>query len=314
MKKTILSIIILIMIYNYSYSQNWQWSKKTSSLNPSKERGIITNPSGNVYIYGSGSFENHWFSTTIFTDTVGSYLNCFNSSGDLLFTKRWPVSFYITKMVCDQQNALYFSATFYGTHTINGITISSEGDSDGAVGKMDMNGNIVWISTFGGSGVDRCMGIAFNPADMSVYATGRIKNSLSIDHVFKNTGEQSAIVCRYSKRGECLKNKRYDFVPGRDTWEANSGLEIACNRNGDLFILMDRDGQHPMGGDTISGPFMGRYIMKLNAALDTTWTRHIIGPECYYGYSCNSLKVSAAGDAYVSRKCNGKYGGHADLL
>ncbi|MBA3971824.1 MAG: hypothetical protein H0X46_06700, partial [Bacteroidetes bacterium] len=226
MKKIILSVIIIIMIYNYSYSQNWEWTKKAPNVEYSDQRGVFTDISGNVYNYGSRQFA-YYYSSSPLTDTIGSYLNCFNSSGTLLFKKRWSIPFYITKMIFED-NSIFFSATFYGTQTINGFTISSEGDTDGAIGKMDMNGNILWISTFGGTERDKCMGLTFNPATLALYATGCIKNSLSIDHVFKSTGKQSAIILQYNKSGIPLQHKLYDYVPTRDSWEINCGLEMSC--------------------------------------------------------------------------------------
>jgi type IX secretion system substrate protein len=312
MKKNILFSLLFILNFYSSFGINWEWTKKTTTRDYANPRGIFTDKNGLVYTYGSNRFE--YYSPDLISDTTGSYLNCFSSNGDLLYSQHWASSFYITKMSYDKNNSIYFSATFFETHTINGITISSEGDSDGAVGKMDMNGNIIWMSAFGGSGRDKCMGITFNPSEQSVYATGCIKNSLLIDHVSVNTGQQSGIVLKYTKRGLFIKHRRYDFVPERDSWDANCGLEIACNKKGDLFVLMENDGRNWDGPDTITAPTIGRYIMRLTTALDTSWSTYIIGPACYYGYACNSMQVSAAGDVYVSNRCDSKYGGTAALI
>jgi hypothetical protein len=311
MKKEILFSLIFLLNLHYSIAQSWEWSKKIPAEATDYHRGVFTDALGNIYCYGSNVLKySSDFDPGV--DSVGSYLNCFDADGNLKWSKRWKIPFYIRHMETDGATSLFFAAYFYGTQTIDGITISSEGYSDGLLGRMDINGTVTWMHSFGGPGADQCLGLTFNKNDNTLYACGNILDTLRIDHVSLGAGQQSSILLKYSPAGILLAHKCYDFVASRNL-PNNSGLEMTSNSGGDLYVLMERDGQHSLGDD-ITGPYMGTYVMKLNIALDTLWSRYIIGPGCYYGYSTHSLRAAENGDAYVTRTCDGKYGCSTDLL
>ncbi|MDO9184958.1 MAG: T9SS type A sorting domain-containing protein [Bacteroidia bacterium] len=308
MKKIILiSLCLLFALYTAS-AQSWQWSKKITQSEFNSHfgfsKGLETDKNGNIFSYGAN------YSTS--TDTIGSYLQCYSSNGVLLFSKQWEIPFHIQKMDYDGNDYFYFAGKFFGTQTIDGITIVSQGNEDGVIGKMDLAGNIIWMKTFGGGGSDGALGICLIPGDASIYVTGGIKDTLFFNNSFESVNQQSAIICQYSAEGELIRHKLYDFIPQRDIEYRNCGVEISY-KTGNIYVLMDRDGVQ-WYGDTINASDEGRYVIKLNSNLDTIWSTFIISDACYYGWSCNSLSVAANGDAYVSRECSGKYGGTAELL
>jgi hypothetical protein len=276
----------------------------------------MTDNSGNVYSYGSGFVENPSGSFNFPADTVGSYLFAYSPSGNLIFSRHWTMPFYVHSMEFDGGTHFYFAGTFYGALVIDGIPIVSNGALDGVTGEMDLNGNIVWMQTFGGSGHDFAYGVSFNTSDNTVFSTGSIKDSLYLNNAFTMAYDQnSAIVLHYSAAGAHLSHKTYDFIPQRDDdGLENRGLEIDNDPAGNTFLLMDRDGYFWNGPDSVPPAPMGRYVFKLNATLDTIWSQFIIGPECYYGWDAHSLETSANGDAYVLRKCDAQYGGEANLI
>ncbi len=318
MKKKLLVSLCLLAISNIVSSQNLLWSKKIEQSTVCVSKGLMTDKNGIVYSYGSRSLDNNQNpATPPLNDTSGSFLQSYSTNGALLFSKRWVIPFYIEKMEYDGNLNIYFSGTFIGTQIIDGITIVSEGNLDGVTGKMDLTGHILWMKTFGGSGGDRGNGICFNSADNSVYATGDIRDTLSLNNSFVSINQQSAIIVHYSSTGTFINHKLYDFVSNRNLGNINSGREICKDQSGNFFLLMDRDGQTPLSiastQDTVTGPIMGRYVIKLNSNLDTVWSTYIIGPAAYYGWDCKDLRAAANGDVYIAWEGNGKYGGDAYL-
>lgn len=308
MKKIILISFWLLFASYTASAQSWQWSKKISQSEFYNHfgfsKGLETDKNGNIFSYGAN------YSTS--TDTLGSYLQCYSNNGVLLFSKQWEIPFHIQKMDYNGNDYFYFAGKFYGTQTIDGITIVSQGNEDGVIGKMDLTGNIIWMKTFGGGGLDGAFGICLIPGDSSIYVTGGIKDTLFFNNSFESVTQQSAIICQYSADGQLMRHKLYDFIPQRDIEYRNCGVEISY-KTGNIYVLMDRDGLQ-WYGDTINASDEGRYVIKLNSNLDTIWSTFIISDGCYYGWSCNSLSVAANGDAYVSRECSSKYGGTAELL
>lgn len=306
MKNLILTIICCFNL-NISFSQNWQWSKKTSlpfnSWNQSNK--LLTDKQGNIYSYGS-SYNNSP------TDTMGSYVQCYSPNGILMFLKRWKMPFHIQKMEYDGNNYFYFVARFYGAQVLDGISISSIGKSDGVVGKMNLNGQISWMKTFGGSGTDMANGICYNLTDSTMFITGGIHDTLFLNSIFQSVNPQSAIILKYTSTGNLITHKLYNFQ-SQNYSATNCGLEICRNQSGDLYLLMDRNGNKFWSNDSGPGPMIGRYLVKLNSNLDTLWSTYINGPQSYYGWSCNNLRVASSGDVYLTNENSSKYGGDAQL-
>lgn len=177
---------------------------------------------------------------------------------------------------------------------------------------MALDGNIQWVHTFGGPGNDAAEALCFDKVARILYVGGRIADTLAFDNTQLSVNSQSAILVQYSDEGIRLRHKLFAFTPAQK--QAQNGIVSMCHAtNGSIFMLMDRDGQH-WNSWPITMPVIGRYLVKLDQNLDTLWSRYVIGPSCYYGWSCSDLKVSANGDAYVARYCSGKYGGDGRII
>lgn len=183
------------------------------------------------------------------------------------------------------------------------------------IGKMDSNGTILWVNTFGSSKNEIGQAICFNASKTSLVITGRTADSLVVNNIFIDKGEQSTLVAKFSLTGTLQSHKLHDFLPqrdhifGGDPGIRNYGREISSDMTGNYFILTDREGNHSLAFDTLNASIHGRYITKLNTSLDTLWSAYISGPACYYGWDCKSLQVSSSGDPYTIGACSQKYGG-----
>jgi hypothetical protein len=314
MKKILLLISIFLFSAWQIRAQNWTWSENVSFPDESHSRGMFNDKNGLTYVYGSAGYEGFYLISDFTSDTVGSFLKVYNSSGALVMSKQWKYSFYITNMNYDGDNYIYFSGSFYGDHVIDGIPIVNEGDLDGVTGKMSMSGTILWLHTFGGPGRDQGLDGSFSENDSSVYTSGKIAGTLSLDNVFTSTNQQSAILLHYSKTGTLLAHKEYDFVPARNTGQVdNEGWEVESDPAGNTFLFMLRDGSDWSGPDTVVAPVVGAYLYKLNSSLDTVWSQYIIGPSCYYGWGGGPMRVSDNGDVYIVSSCGAQYGGTATI-
>jgi hypothetical protein len=302
MRGKIYYLVILLVVFNSAAAQEVSWVKKRSDSGHSK--GLLCDRLGNIYDYWSEGWPSYWQS-----GGGGSFLDKYSPEGQLIYSKRWNFPFYIQQMVYDGNAYFYFTGAFSGTSTIDGITISSRGGVDGVAGRMDMDGKIRWMSTFGGDGNDAGYGLCISGSTLIV--TGGIDDTLYVNHAYKAAGNKAAFIGTFTLNGAMSSHRLYDFLPFKD-WE-NKGREICAAGSGEYYWLVDREGRH-WNGDSINAPIEGRYIIKLNSSLDTVWSAYITGPGCYYGWSCNSLRVSAAGDPYVLRYCSGKYGGTGEIV
>jgi hypothetical protein len=302
--KTIFSSILVCATLLVN-AQTWEWSNEISIPKKSTTASsLIPLPNQQVQMIGSGS---SFYTSDLSASSEGSYFRTYNSSGSLEMSRQVGASFFIQKAVYDGASHYYFCGFFYGSQTIDGISINSTGAADAMIGKMNMDGSLVWMRTMGDGNADVYMDLMLN-SQGSVYVCGTSGDSVCFNGVLQQTAEESGIVSEYSLNGELVSYKLYDRVPGR-TGYRNLVWEIEGDSNGHLYILWDSDGQAPDGSETIPQPELGRYVSRLDAALNEQWTRYIVGPASYYGYSCSALVISANGDPYVCSFASGHYGG-----
>jgi hypothetical protein len=289
-------------------SQNWTSAFRFNLPVHNNVNWLITDnffkdKTGNLYFQGCSNN---------YSDTIGSFLLQFSESGNSTGTRKWNKSFQIWKIIYDGNQNLYFAGRFDSTLTIDGATITSFGGRDGVFGKMDLSGTILWMKTFGGPGEDGAYDLSLNSTGNSVYVCGQIKDTLYFNNTLNSINPQSAIICEYSFSGDLLRHKLYSFTSSKN-YHQNCCVAIQSNAAGELVVLMDRNADRWWSNDPGTGPLVGRYLMKLNAALDTVWTTYANGPQSYYGWNCNKFKLNSAGDIYLLNEFSGKYGGDGQL-
>ncbi len=148
-------------------------------------------------------------------------------------------------------------------------------DSDGYLVRLDNGGALQWARHHGVASDEKLNGVA--PSGAGFTAAGRITNA---------GGESDAYILRVDEQGEELE------------WQ--SWGDIAD----DAFQAVARSGEQVvMAGysvDPTSPPNARRkraYLMALNAAGDTLWTRTIADPT--HGFSLHAITVADNGDLFV---------------
>jgi hypothetical protein len=320
MKTAFILLNILILTSKYS-AQNIIWAKEETG--PATVKELVCGSNGDLYIYGNNALNGvdpaePGFSSVL-SNQAGTYLTKFSPQGTMLFTKSWTNnSFFIQKIIYDGSQYFYFTGFFAGNFSVDGINLNSKGSADGMIGKMDGTGTILWIQTFGSSKDEIGQGITFNSSKTSLIVTGSVSDSLKVNSQYIDKGTQSTLILQYSLSGNFQSYKLIDFLPQRDNYFGteqglgNCGREIVADLTGNYFLLTNREGKHSdcCSSDTLNAPLEGVYITKLNNNFDTLWSKNIIGPGCYYGWSIGNMDVSDYGDPYVSAYCGAKYGGN----
>jgi hypothetical protein len=314
MKKIRLLPFLLLLLNFPLLGQNWIWTKK---IGPQfywySSSGESLLPISNGALILCSSLYSNYQTTTVDSDTSGTSFQIYDTTGNFLSGKRWNFPFHIQKLIEGPDGNLYFAGFFSGSINVDGISIMSNGGSDGMIGKMSLSGTVLWIKTMGASEREGYLDILYNSADGKLYAAGGIDHTVMFENTIAGTCQQSGIITCYSLTGDMLYYHLYDRVPERDSYYKNIVLEIADDEQGNIYAHMLQDGANWGGPDTVSAPIVGNYVYRLNNTLDTLWSKYIIGPSCYYGYSCHGLKVARAGDPYIMSYCSSHYGGQGRL-
>ncbi len=166
----------LIKKYNSSNILVWQKSIANSGSSP---LGVATDNQNNIYIVGyfkgSASFDN----INITSSTTGDMYICkLDASGKVLWVKNINVGYIANSgekfrldLSIDQSNNLYICSEFKGNISFLGTNITNKGNKDIFIAKVNANGNLGWINTYGSTADD--IGISCSVDNSgNVFATG----------------------------------------------------------------------------------------------------------------------------------------------
>jgi hypothetical protein len=295
MKISLLNILLLLLVSFSTFSQEIVWSKK---IDPSPGTiCLIPDNRGNVYNFGVyyGGIK-----PIPGLDTAGYVLQKIDSSGKVIFQRTWKFPYHIKKMVIDADNNLFFTGNFTGKLSIDGFSIVSKGDYDGMVGKMDSNGTLLWINTFGGSKFDVGYGICLDIPNNKVYVTGQTHDSLYINNSFVQATKESMLLAVFDMtNGSFLKSKLIGNYPELNNGSQNKGLEITIDSKGFLFVLEERKGK-TSDMDTSNMPINKAFINKMSQNFDTLWSKEVTTLKYSESESsASNLTIAENGDIYV---------------
>lgn len=290
---------------------NFVWAKQFESTSWSGGMAITVDKLGNVY------------STGMFRDTTdfNPGNNCFNlistgyddifiskldSSGNFVWAKQFegldPGNG--NGIAVDEEGNIIIMGNFYGSTDfdpgISSFVLTSKGESDIFISKLDSAGNFIWANQLGGSSYDICNSISVDELG-NVYTTGRFSGTSDFNpgvEVFNltSTGEKDIYISKIKSNGDFIWAKR---MGGNITSVGNS-ISVDCSGNvyttGSFFGTVDFD----PGIDIYNLTFAGNYdvfISKLDLYGNFKWAKQLGGPSIDEG---NSVVVDAKGNVYTS--------------
>ena len=173
----------------------------------------------------------------------------------------------------DQSGNIYIIGSMNGYVTGNGIvffnsdTLSINGYNDLFIAKYDVNGNEVWVKSFGGNNnnmtsitSEGISDIYFDSLSNSIYVSGAFYGSCTFDSITLNScGGTEMFFARYDLNGNCLWAKKSCGI-GED-----SGGPITGDNSGNLFILISMNSGGTLDTTTLSnGLFLAEYDVNGN--------------------------------------------------
>ncbi|HPF08295.1 MAG TPA: SBBP repeat-containing protein, partial [Candidatus Cloacimonadota bacterium] len=99
---------------------------------------------------------------------------------------------YGQSIATDSNGNSYVTGSFEGIAVFGSTTLTSSGQSDIFVAKMDSNGNWLWAKKAGGSSSDKGYGIAVDSSG-NCYATGYFRSTASFGSTTINSGSTNNI-------------------------------------------------------------------------------------------------------------------------
>lgn len=391
MKKIVLSLFALIQTLTVSaQTPALEWAKKIGAANTQQGLSIVTDPSDNVYSlsYFAGTVD---FDPGIATSTISAAGT--TGQGDFAVTKLdangnfvWVKSFGGTSndvarsISLDVNGNIYITGYFQGTcdfdPSVGTTTLTSVGNNDAFVLKLNSSGDLLWVKNIGSTGDDRGYSLRVDALG-NVYSTGQFFNTTDFDftspatHTLTSLGQADIYVLKLDANGNFVWVKQiggslgnfaraidldgsgnpivsgfytgvcdFDPSPVTFTLQTNGGndffitkLDVTGNllwakslgtagNDASFCIDIDNSNNILVGGvfegnldfdlsantyTLTSYGFQDAFILKLDANGDYLWAKQIGGSTD--NDQCNAITTDATGNVYTT----GIFFGNADF-
>lgn len=163
----------------------------------------------------------------------------------------------------DSEGNVFFSGVFQETLNFNSTTLTSAGGVDSYFGKLDSNGNLIWLKQIAGAGWNYAYALETD-ASGDVVVTGSFDGSTDFG------GESVSSI-----RLEDFYVAKYASADGSLSWVSTGGStngdqakDISIGNNGDIYVVGYITGTTTLNGTTLEtfGNSRDVFVTKLNSS------------------------------------------------
>ena len=313
MRNMIFTMMSLLWLSSNLLAQvpQFEWAAGFGGNNYDEGRSLALDSAGNVYTIG------YFQSTVDFDPGNGTYnlsssgdediyISKLDASGNLAWARNigGSSSDFGASIALDTAGNVYtigyFSDSVDFDPGIGTYGLTSNGDYDIFILKIDASGNFIWAITMGNSSADYGTSIALDAAG-NVYATGHFEGTIDFSPgsgtcYLSSNGAKDIFVLKLDSLG--------NFIWARNMGGSSSdySMSIALDAYGNIYTTgnfndtADFDpgvGTYSLGSNGSSDI----YISKLDNSGNFVWARNMGGS---YGDVGNSIALDAAGNIYTS--------------
>lgn len=320
-KYLLLFLISIILLLHKSQAQpTLTWAKQFGGTGQERGHSVAVDASGNVYTIGN------FGGTTDFDPGSGVFnLNAANGAvfiskldvnGSFIWAKQLgdgATSIQGYSLALDNNGNVYTTGTYRGTGDfdpgVGVFNLTSTGNGDVFISKLDVNGNFVWAKSMGGvnthaSQHDRGWCITVDNLG-NVYTTGDFDGTGDFDPgagVYNLTavGVTDMFISKLDANGNFVWAK--SVGSGGPTAANDYGRSVVVDANGNVHITgwfnytVDFDpgpGVHTL----VSFGAPDIFVLKLDANGNFIWVKQMGGVSSDYG---ESIAIDAAGNIYTT--------------
>ncbi len=269
---------------------NIVWKKTLGGTLEDYVRQVIATPDGNFLCIGETQSDNG--DITDYIDSIDFWVVKISDSGDVIWKKCYGgngIDRGYSACVASDGNLIIAGITESGYPYIE----NNHGVSDFLIFKIDLNGDIIWQKTYGGSDVDDCKSI--KKTSDGGYLLSGISRSSDGD-LNNNKGELDVWIVKINANGDIQ-------------WQTNYGGSKSDYSN---TIMEDKNGNFLIAGETYSFDFDATenhsnsisrdyFIIKLNSQGQKIWVRCYGGSDNEYArgiIESNSDEYVIVGESY----------------
>ncbi len=297
------------------------WVKQMGGISTDVATSIALDSDHNVYTTGYFSLIADFDPGTGTAQLTAAgdhdvFVSKFNASGNLVWAKRIGGTSHEDgrSLTMDSDGNVYIAGNFSGTVDFNPgpatTNLTSAGDEDIFICKLDSAGNLVWAKRIGSVNDDIGISLALD-SEGNVYTSGYFSGTADFDPSpstlnLTPAGGNDVFVAKLDSSGNFLWAKQLGG-PSND-FGRGIALDSADNvyTTGYFKGTADFDPGVATVNLTSSAGSDDIFVCKLNSSGDYVWAKQIGGSDGDYGLA---LAVKSDGDAYVT----GQFSGSVDF-
>lgn len=273
MKKSVSVVIttIFTLFATSLFSQSLLWARAMGGNGNEAGQKIKVDQLGNVYTVGIFSDTISFNSGAFELVSAGNYdifISKFDSAGTFLWAKRigGTSGDFCSSLAIDTSGNLYFTGKFDGTVDFDPNTgtsiLTSYGNVDIFIEKLDSNGNLLWVKQMGATGPQEGVSVVVDPSN-NVCVTGGFAGSVDFDpnvgvSNLTSTGGIDIFVVKLNSLGNLIWAKKMAGASNE------RGRAIACDANGNIYTTGTLTSPSPCDFD----PGVGVFNLTSNGADD----------------------------------------------
>jgi hypothetical protein len=309
-----------IFISKLNASGGFVWAKKFSGTQYEGSNGIAVDGSGNIYITGyfegAVDFDPGPSSSTLISVSNSSdiFISKLNSGGDYVWVRQIGSNMdeFAKSITVDNSGNVYTTGEFEGTVNFNPssgtFNLTSNGNYDVFISKLNSSGGFVWAAHLGGSSWDCGESIAVDGSG-NVHSTGFFDGTADFDpgtgtYNLTSAGGNEIFISKLNASGNFVWAKG---MGGSSNSEAGYG--VALDPSGNVYStgMFEGTADFDPGSATynlISAGDADIFVSKLDASGNFGWAKRMGGPasdegkaialmNSYYIYTSGSFNGTA---------------------
>jgi len=291
---------------------NWAWAKGAGGSGDDVSNGIATDAAGNTYITGGFSSPTISFGATTLTNNGGGnvYITKYDANGNVIWAKSAGgiYSDHGSSIAIDAAGNTYITGGFSSpTITYGATTLTNNSNniySDIFIAKYDVNGNVLWVKSSGGTSDDEGESIALDAAG-NAYITGYFQSPTITfgATTLTNIGNYNTFITKYDTNGNVIWAKSSDGSTGVQSFSIASDASGNTTITGFFYNASVTFGTTTLTNNGLSDIFIVKYDTNGNVI----WAKSSGGTSDDWGYS---IVMDAAGNAYIT----GEFGSSAVIF
>jgi|GEM_PF-3845844 hypothetical protein len=316
----ILTFLPFLAYSQFSYLPAYNWGGNIGGTGTERADHVMTDLYGDVIVAGKLLSNTDFDISSSVTSIPNSgyfdaYISKYSPSGSLLWVKTIASNAasdetpFITSTATDSSGNIYLTGFFKGSIDFDpsptgSKILTSNGETDIFIVKLDRNGILVWAGNAGSAEYDRGNGIAIDSQD-NIYVTGSFRTTADFDitsGVLNLTSEyiDSTFIIKLDKNGNMIWGKATQGM-GSD-----EGTSIAVDSAFNVFIAGNNRGTNdfdpsPSTTFNLSNSSEGQvYILKLDSSGNFLNAGVTIPTNSVYPARAQKIKIDNNNDVLVA--------------